>query len=143
VRAGVPMETRHLKTVTDVPVPSVIHFKSQHYSAVVDRREGGFLLRDPAVGGEMLMTADALRDEASGYVLVPRENAAGIGRAVPDSEADNVLGHCMPGLPWDDEPCGCNNGGAGGGGGNGGGGGGGGGRGSGSSGGGGGGSSGG
>ena len=114
--AGVALEMRFVDDMMEIPVPSIVHLKSEHYSAVIATRENGFVLRDPALGGEMVMSRNALRDEGSGYVLVPTSSRAVVGRAVESVEADRIVGRCHPGLPVEDD-CGCGGGGGGGGGG--------------------------
>lgn len=76
------MTKRFVATPADVPVPSVLHLKSQHYSAVIGRQDGGLLVKDPALGGEVVLSAAALADEMTGYVLVPAA-ARPVGRVVP------------------------------------------------------------
>src|SRR5207247_10242355 len=69
--AGLPMEMRFVQNIDDIPVPSIAHLKSNHYTALVGRRDGGFVLRDLALGGETVISNAAMHDEASGYVLSP------------------------------------------------------------------------
>jgi RHS repeat-associated protein len=104
-RAGLRLVARHVPRPADVPVPFVVHFKSEHFSTVVERRDGVYTLRDPALGGLMQMSEAALTDEMTGFVLVP-DAAGGVGRAVTPAEAEQVVGHCVPGTPETDPPCG-------------------------------------
>ncbi|HVQ13167.1 MAG TPA: cysteine peptidase family C39 domain-containing protein, partial [Vicinamibacterales bacterium] len=104
--AGLQLEMRFVTDSTEVPVPSIVHLKSQHYSAVIARRDGAVILRDPALGGEVPMSLAALRDEASGYVLLMPAQVQSVGRAVDAAEGERVFGHCAPGLPGEDHcPC--------------------------------------
>jgi len=77
-----------------VPVPSVVHWKVGHYSAIVEERNGRFRITDPmARSGEQWVTRDALDAEASGYFLVPADLAADRHwRTVPSSEAARIRG---------------------------------------------------
>ena len=109
-RAGLHVQMRHVASLAEVPVPSVVHLKSQHFSTVIERTGDGYVIRDPALGGIKTLSAAALQDEMSGYLLVP-EHTAGVGRPVSSEEAQVVVGHCHPGLPGPDEPCGCGGGG--------------------------------
>jgi RHS repeat-associated protein len=108
-RVGFPLEMRFVTDATEIPLPAIVHLKSEHYSAVIARRDDAVVLRDPALGGEVAMSVAALRDEASGYVLIPASAAQSTGRAVDGTEGERVFGHCMPGLPGEDE-CGCGSG---------------------------------
>jgi YD repeat-containing protein len=105
--------------VARIPVPSMIHMKTDHFSAVLEQCGNQYRLRDVIFGGDAWVTHDALLDESSGYFLV-RDGDLGAGwRSVSASEAANVIGHCAPGYPDDEDPCPCGGPGTGGGGGNG------------------------
>jgi RHS repeat-associated protein len=86
-------------------VPSVIHLRSGHYSALLRAEGDRYLLRDPILGGDLWVTRDALLDEMSGYALVPEGALQSGWRTVDESEADRVIGHCAPGAPSGEEPC--------------------------------------
>jgi hypothetical protein len=77
-----------------VPVPSVVHMKLGHFAAIVGEADGRFQVRNAAVrGGALVMTADALDSEASGYFLVPVDGAADRGwRPVDLAEAATIWG---------------------------------------------------
>ncbi len=53
-----------------ITVPALVHWQVGHFAALVDERNGRYLIKDPVFGGEMWMSRDALTDEASGYALV-------------------------------------------------------------------------
>jgi len=107
MHAGVSLSMRFISKINDLPLPAIVHLKSNHYSAVIARNGNAYTLRDPILGGDIALSADALRDESSGYVLVPEDHAADVGRAVTSEEGDTVVGHCAPGGPYDDDQCGC------------------------------------
>jgi RHS repeat-associated protein len=111
-RVGVPLQMRFIHGDEPFPIPSIVHLKSEHFSTIVGEKNGGFVLRDVSLGGELVLGTAALRDELSGYVLAPVSGARP-GRSVPSGEASTVMGHCTPGKSFDDEPCGCGGGGAG------------------------------
>jgi YD repeat-containing protein len=104
---GVRMRLVHSAPLSDIPVPSIVHLRSQHFSAVTAKQGDSYTLSDPGLGGSFRITAAALRDEASGYFLVPETAPVdAMWREVADSEASNVLGHCSPGGPSGyDPPC--------------------------------------
>lgn len=106
-QAGAVLEMRHIDDAEALPIPAIVHLRSNHYSAIVAREPGGFKLRDPALGGEVYLSAAALRDEMSGYVLMPAAGGNAPGRSVGETEAASVVGHCFPGGPKDDDPCDC------------------------------------
>jgi YD repeat-containing protein len=111
-KAKLPLRMVHTRFVTEIPVPSIVHLRADHFSAVIKREDGKYQLRDPSLGGTVVMSEAALRDEASGYFLV-KDRPSGQGwTAVPDGQAASVLGHCTPGKPSNHEPgCPCAGGG--------------------------------
>jgi ABC-type bacteriocin/lantibiotic exporter with double-glycine peptidase domain len=85
---------------SDFPVPAVVHLRSGHYAALVRAEAGRYLMRDPILGGDLWVTRDALMDESSGYALFAAESGLPEGwRAATNTEADKVVGHCVPGVP--------------------------------------------
>ena len=106
-RAEMELEMVHLAPIGEIPVPSIVHLRSQHYSAIVGEKDGRYIVRDPALGGEVLLTGAAIRDESTGYFLLsPQQRATSGARVVPAGEAATVLGHCLLGATWDhDPPC--------------------------------------
>jgi hypothetical protein len=88
-----------------LPVPAIVHFAFQHYSAVVDARDGAYLLRDPALGGDRWIDGAVLDAELTGYVLVPRGASPGAWRAATPEETADVRGcSCLAGGLGANEP---------------------------------------
>ena len=116
---GLHLSMWRASSIEEFPVPSIVHLRSQHFSAIVETKDGKYRLRDPGLGGDIWMPADALRDETTGFVLAPSRPAGDEWRAVTDGEGQAAIGHCQAGKPSsDDPPCpNCGGGGPGGGGG--------------------------
>jgi ABC-type bacteriocin/lantibiotic exporter with double-glycine peptidase domain len=70
-RVGLAYEMAMRPAGADFLVPSVIHWRVDHYSAVVRKEGNRYLLLDPIFGGRRWVSAAMLNDEASGYVLAP------------------------------------------------------------------------
>ena len=51
--AGLRLEVVHAAPVGEIPVPSVVHFRSQHYAAIVAMEGDTYVLRDPSLGGTL------------------------------------------------------------------------------------------
>lgn len=88
-----------------IPVPAIIHWKLNHYAAVVDEKDGRYLLDDPTfLAGAETMTSAALDAEGSGYFIIPETakptgpgDAAGWRTVDPNSdEARAVFGMGAP-----------------------------------------------
>ncbi len=67
-----------------IPVPAIIHWKLNHYAAVVDEMDGRYLLDDPTfLAGAQAMTREAIDAEGSGYFIIPDSaKPTGAGDAV-------------------------------------------------------------
>jgi len=88
----------------ELPIPSVVHWRVDHYSAIVKKDNNRYLLLDPILGGLKWVSREMLDDETSGYFLAPAAAIDASWRRVPDQEAANVIGHCAPGAPDDTDP---------------------------------------
>jgi RHS repeat-associated protein len=100
---GLHLTMWRASTIEQFPVPSVIHLRSQHFSTIVEFKEGKYRLRDPGLGGDMWLSEAALRDESSGYIMTG-QNPGPDWREASEGEAASVLGHCNPGTPSNNDP---------------------------------------
>jgi RHS repeat-associated protein len=75
-----------------VPVPSVVHWKENHYGAIVAERNGLYRLKDPMFDHDHWVTRAAVDSESSGYFLVPGETGDPVWRRVAAKEAAQVVG---------------------------------------------------
>ncbi len=80
------------KAGSEWPVPSILHWKRGHYSALIRRAGSQYLLRDLSLGGDRYITAAALREEASGFLLVEDKPLAQGWENVPVAETEKVFG---------------------------------------------------
>lgn len=55
----------------EVPIPSIAHMNPGHFSAIVDEVGTYYVLDDPLLGGEFWISKAALREQSSGYFLIP------------------------------------------------------------------------
>jgi len=54
-----------------IPLPAVAHWKAGHYAAVLEEKDGRYLVKDPTFGTDFWMSAKALAAESSGVFIVP------------------------------------------------------------------------
>ena len=74
-------------------VPSVIHWKENHYAAIVERHGGWFKVADPTFDEHPVMLRfEDIVAEASGYFLVPENRVPGGWRRAGSGECENVHG---------------------------------------------------
>ena len=95
-----------------VPVPSIVHWKVNHFAALVEQRGDRFHLMDPTFGDSLWVTRAALDSESSGYFLVPVANEAAAWRPVGTKEAAQIYGMgtttgSNPNNVTDGSPCAC------------------------------------
>jgi RHS repeat-associated protein len=93
-------------------IPSVVHWKSGHYAALLKKQGNFYLTKDPTFGQSLLVTSQALEDESSGYCLVPNGTLPSGWTTVSDAEGKTVWGRgLVPSRviaatkPKDKKPC--------------------------------------
>lgn len=81
--------------------PAVVHWKVDHFSAIVDRIEDGgkesYLVENPLFEQRIWVSRAVLDEETSGYYLVPPRPLPSGWRPVGLAEAANVWGKCYTG----------------------------------------------
>ena len=86
--------------------PSVVHFKVDHFAAMIRRVGDRYLLEDPTFKNDAWVTVNALEAEASGYFLVPPRELPKGWRSVDAVEAETVWGRgFVPNPPEPSNPC--------------------------------------
>ena len=97
-------------------VPSVIHWKLNHFAAVVERKGDRYKLMDPTFGGQVWLDADTIDAESSGAFLVPKDKTPAGWQKISAREASKIYGkgfpNCFPGPLDGGPPGGCGGGGA-------------------------------
>lgn len=83
----------------DLPVPSIVHFKFGHYSAITERDGDLYRVKDVHLKYDSWVPRAALVAEGSGYFLASAATAIPTGfAAISDDEARTVYGrHCVHG----------------------------------------------
>ena len=100
---GMQMRAIRADAGAPIPVPAVIHWKYDHYSAIVERRvEAGkeyFRIQNPLLDRDHWMSREALEEEASGFYLVFGDRLRAGWRAASAVEAAQVWGRCEFAVP--------------------------------------------
>lgn len=79
-----------------IPVPSVVHWKQNHYAAITEEKNGEYYVVDPTFGDPLWLSASAIDAEASGYFLIP-ESRFGTGwHRLSPAETDAIYGKGYP-----------------------------------------------
>lgn len=92
-------------------VPSVVHWKLDHFGALLEERNGRYLLKDPTFGSEHWVTREALDEEASGAFLVfaPSDGLPDGWQPLSGGEARSIHGKGLTGRVDDTVGGGSNN----------------------------------
>lgn len=104
----VGLEYRMVQRTNDspIPTPSVIHWKLNHYGAVLEHKDGKYLIEDltfnTLYGRKLWVSDKAIAEEASGYFLVPEKQEHENGyRLLAANEGDVIHGR---GLTYTSDP---------------------------------------
>jgi hypothetical protein len=76
----------------ELVVPSVVHWKQNHYAAIVERSGDSYLVKDPTFGRPLWMSLDTINAEASGNFLVSKDQISPVLRPISKAEAEAVFG---------------------------------------------------
>jgi RHS repeat-associated protein len=105
--AGLQWEMLERPRGAAIPVPSIMHWRVGHFTAIVQRDGDRYLLVDSLLDGAKWVSRDMLDQESSGYFLAPRNNTTATWARVSAAVAATVIGRCDPNTPDDSEPCDC------------------------------------
>jgi RHS repeat-associated protein len=100
---------------SEVIVPSVVHWRQNHYAAIIGKEGSLYWVVDPTFGRGQWMQEQFLNEEASGKFLVPATNVPAVWRVLAKAETDKVFGKGQPSTIhfWEDQGCNTSPGGAG------------------------------
>ncbi|HYE37988.1 RHS repeat-associated core domain-containing protein [Methylocaldum sp.] len=91
-KARLPYRMAKRQPGADWAMPAVVHWKVNHYAALIEERDGLLHIKDPTFGGDLWVSRQSLEEEASGYVLVPEGKLPRDYRPVTLADADRVYG---------------------------------------------------
>jgi YD repeat-containing protein len=75
-----------------IVVPSIVHWKSDHYAAILNGTNGVYRVVDPTFGKERWLGEAVIREEASGQFLVLRGSLPESWRLLSAQETDQIWG---------------------------------------------------
>lgn len=108
-RLGLKLQRAYREPGAAVIVPSVVHWKVEHFGALIRQVDGRYLLDDPTFGNQTWLSRRALDEEASGFFLVPDGALPPGWRRATEDESLRIFGkgHSGNGEPddtGDDDP---------------------------------------
>jgi RHS repeat-associated protein len=89
---GLNLQTAFRAQGSEFLIPSVVHFKLDHFAAVIRCEGDRYLLQDPTFKNDVWVTGKTLEIEASGYFLVPPGELPAGWRSVDSTKAATVFG---------------------------------------------------
>src|SRR5690606_33914364 len=75
-----------------IPVPSVVHWKINHYAAIVGFDGRYYHIKDPTFGRDLWVSKAAIEKEGSGFFLIPRASMTDEWRVARADEKSRVYG---------------------------------------------------
>ncbi len=91
--AGLGLRAIRREPGSKIPVPAVVHWKAEHFAALVAQQGGRFLAKDLTFGEDRWLSRRAVEEEASGYMLVATAALREKGwRRIGGAEAATVRG---------------------------------------------------
>jgi RHS repeat-associated protein len=106
-QAGMDYQIAFRMPGSAVIMPAVAHWKVGHYAAIVDRRDGRYIVEDTTFGEDIHVSSSTLDEEASGYFLVPAGPLPAGWRPVSTAEGAKVWGRGDEGIAHDPGATGC------------------------------------
>lgn len=97
---GLEMTVAKRAGAKDIPVPSLMHWKLDHFSPVMERSGERYLVKDSVLGGAAWVSQAVIDEEGSGYFLVPGEDLPKGWRRVSESEGRGMWGRGAPGAEF-------------------------------------------
>lgn len=93
-QVGLNYQTAKRSPGAAIIVPSVIHFKVNHFGAITSKLKDKFQVKDPTFdyGANVWVSAKALEAESDGYFLVPAGNLPAGWKSVSQTEAEKIWG---------------------------------------------------
>jgi RHS repeat-associated protein len=104
--AGMDYQAAYRTPGAAVIIPAVAHWKVGHYAAIVDQRNGRYIVEDTTFGEDIRVSEATLDEEASGYFLVPVGHLPSGWRPVPPAEAAAIWGRGNTGSDRDPDATG-------------------------------------
>ena len=92
----------------ELVVPSVVHWRQNHYAAIVKQSGDLFKVIDPTFGQPKWLSRDVINSEASGAFLVPANQCPFGWQLLPQADADAIYGKGIDGQNTKDHPPPCN-----------------------------------
>ncbi len=95
---GIEVEAVRRPPGAELVVPCVVHWKLNHYAAILQEKNGRYLVTDPTFGGQIWMDADTIDAEASGEFILPKDKVPASWHQLTQTESAAIYGKGYPNL---------------------------------------------
>ena len=95
-QAGMNLVAARRPAGADLIVPCVVHWKQNHYAAIVASKGSLYRVTDPTFGPEKWVTREMIDEESSGNFLVPVDKLPITWEKLNSAETDHVYGRGAP-----------------------------------------------
>ena len=106
-RHGLNLRAVRRTSSQELIVPSIVHWRQNHYAAIVDQTNSLFLVDDPTFGRPKWMAAEIINEEASGVFMIPASTMRSGWRLLASEEMAGVHGMGLPSHANDAKDKGC------------------------------------
>jgi hypothetical protein len=107
--AGIDLVPVTSRGSNNIVVPSVVHWKGDHFAAIVEERKGFYKVVDPGLGRPKWMTWNDIEAESSGRYLIPRKQMGTMYEVMSEQQTRTTFGRGYVHAVNDDND-GCSNG---------------------------------
>ena len=94
---------------SELVVPSVVHWRQNHYAAIVEQGTNGYLVVDPTFDRPKWLPADIINEEASGNFIIPAGTVPSGCVPLNSSDVEAIRGQGLPNAVKDGKDKGCKN----------------------------------
>jgi RHS repeat-associated protein len=91
-QVGLNYQMAFRKTGADIIVPSVVHWKTGHFAAILGRVGDGYSVGDSTFGENICVRSSTLDEETSGFFLVPGGSLPAGWSSVTEADGANIWG---------------------------------------------------
>ena len=93
---GLKVVAVHRSQGRDLIVPSVVHWRANHYAAILEKQGDRYLVSDPTFGSQRYLTADVINEEASGDFLILSKSLPTGWTEIATNEVASIHGMGLP-----------------------------------------------
>lgn len=95
---GFAVEAVQQPAGADLVIPSVVHWKLNHYAAIVEKKGDRYLVKDPTFEGQIWMDAATIEAESSGDYILPKDKVPASWEKLNQVACSKIYGKGNPAI---------------------------------------------